>query len=162
VEDVTLRYVQLRDYDGNVHFVPNNLITTVTNMSRGFAYAVIDASIAYREDIDAASAVMQQTAARMIADPDYSGRIIAPFEYAGVETLGDSAVVLRGRFKVRPLEQWNVKREFLRRMKQAFDAAGIEIPFPHLTVYAGVGKDGHAAPFHLELPQQAGLQRLPE
>jgi moderate conductance mechanosensitive channel len=162
VEDLTLRYVQLRDYDGNVHFVPNNLITTVTNMSRGFAYAVIDASIAYREDIDAAAAVMQETAARMIADPDYSGRIIAPFEYAGVEALGDSAVVLRGRFKVRALEQWNVKREFLRRLKLAFDAAGIEIPFPHLTVYAGVNKDGNAAPFHFELPRQAGLKPLPE
>jgi moderate conductance mechanosensitive channel len=56
VEDRTLRYVQLRDYDGNEHFVPNGLISTVTNMSRGYAYAVVDVGIAHREEIDGAPA----------------------------------------------------------------------------------------------------------
>jgi small-conductance mechanosensitive channel len=149
VEDLTLRYVRLRDYEGNVHFVPNNMITTVTNMSRGFAYAVIDVGIGYREDVDEARQVMCNTAAEIAADPDFQVRILAPFEYAGIETMGDSAIVLRGRFKVQPLEQWNVKREFLRRVKRAFDAAGIEIPFPHLTVYAGAGKQGQAPPFQV-------------
>jgi small-conductance mechanosensitive channel len=149
VEDLTLRYVRLRDYEGSVHFVPNNMITTVTNRSRGFAYAVIDASIGYREDIDEARAVMCQTAAELAADPAFQPRILEPFEYAGVENMAESAIVLRGRFKVQPLEQWNIKREYLRRLKQAFDAAGIEIPFPHLTVYAGVGKQGQAPPFQV-------------
>jgi small-conductance mechanosensitive channel len=149
VEDLTLRYVRLRDYEGSVHFVPNNMITTVTNRSRGFAYAVIDASIGYREDIDEVRAVMCQTAAELAADPAFQPRILEPFEYAGVENMAESAIVLRGRFKVQPLEQWNIKREYLRRLKQAFDAAGIEIPFPHLTVYAGVGKQGQAPPFQV-------------
>jgi len=147
VEDMTLRYVQLRDYDGNVHFVPNGLISTVTNMSRGYAYAVVDIGIAYREEIDAALDVMRTVAGGLAADAAFADRILGAFEIAGVERWDDSAVVLRGRFKVRPLEQWNVRREYLRRLKGAFDAAGIEIPFPHVTVYAGVGKDGKAPAF---------------
>jgi len=147
VEDMTLRYVQLRDYDGNVHFVPNGLISTVTNMSRGYAYAVVDIGIAYREEIDAALDVMRTVAGGLVADAAFTDRILGAFEIAGVERWDDSAVVLRGRFKVRPLEQWNVRREYLRRLKGAFDAAGIEIPFPHVTVYAGVGKDGKAPAF---------------
>jgi small-conductance mechanosensitive channel len=147
VEDMTLRYVQLRDYDGNVHFVPNGLISTVTNMSRGYAYAVVDIGIAYREEIDAALDVMRTVAGGLAADAAFADRILGAFEIAGVERWDDSAVVLRGRFKVRPLEQWNVRREYLRRLKGAFDAAGIEIPFPHVTLYAGVGKDGKAPAF---------------
>jgi small conductance mechanosensitive channel len=147
VEDLTLRYVRLRDYDGNVHFVPNGLISTVTNMSRGFAQAVVDVGVAYREDIDEALAIMRTVADELAADATFGERILDAFEVAGVERWDDSAVVLRGRFKVRPLEQWNVRREYLRRLKKAFDAAGIEIPFPHVTLYAGVGKDGRAPAF---------------
>ena len=91
VEDLTLRYVQLRDYDGNVHFVPNGLISTVTNMSRGYAYAVVDVGIAYREEIDAALAVMRTVAGELAADADFADRILAAFEIAGVERWDDSA-----------------------------------------------------------------------
>lgn len=149
VEEVTLRYVRLRDYDGNVHFVPHNLITTVTNMSRGFAYAVIDAGVAYREDIDEALAVMREVGNELCADPAHAARILDAVEMVGVERWADSAVILRCRFKVAPLEQWNVRREYLRRLKRAFDVRGIEIPFPHLTVYAGAGKEGTAPAFRL-------------
>jgi len=75
-------------------------------------------------------------------------------EIAGVDQLADSAVVLRCRFKVMPLEQWGVRREFLRRLKRAFDERGIEIPFPHVTVYPGVAKDGSAP--ELRIRQQGG------
>jgi small conductance mechanosensitive channel len=149
VEDMTLRYVQLRDYDGNVHFVPNGLISTVTNMSRGYAYAVVDIAVAYREEIDVALDVMGKVAEELAADTSFGDRLLAPFEIAGVERWDDSALVLRGRFKVRPLEQWNVRREYLRRLKYAFDSAGIEIPYPHMTVYAGADKEGRAPPFHV-------------
>jgi len=71
-----------------------------------------------------------------LAQPRRAPRIREDLEIAGVERWENSAVVLRARIKVIPLEQWNVKREFLRRLKYAFDAAGIEIPYPHLTVYA--------------------------
>jgi len=150
VEEITLRYVRLRDYDGNVHFVSNGLITTVTNMSRGYAQSVVDVGVAYREDTDEALAVMRETGAEMRADPVFGPKILDDLEVAGVDKWADSAVILRCRFKVRPLEQWNVRREFLRRLKKAFDARGIEIPFPHLTVYAGVARDGTAPPFRVQ------------
>jgi small conductance mechanosensitive channel len=149
VEEITLRYVRLRDYDGNVHYVSNGLITTVTNMSRGFAQSVVDVGIAYREDTDEAIGVMREVGAEMRTDPDFGPKILDELEIAGVDKWDDSAVILRCRFKVQPLEQWGVRREFLRRLKKAFDARGIEIPFPHLTVYAGVAKDGSAPPFHV-------------
>ena len=149
VEDVTLRFVRLRDYEGNVHFIPNSLITTVTNMSRGFGNAVVDVGIAYREDVDEAFAVMREVGAAMRADEAFGKKILADLEIAGVERLDDSAVVLRCRIKSLPLAQWYVRREFLRRLKKAFDARGIEIPYPHLTVYAGEGKDGEAPPFRV-------------
>ena len=150
VEGLTLRYVQLRDYDGNVHFVPNGLISTVTNMSREYAYAVVDVGIAYREDIDVALDVMRKVAEELATDASFADRLLAPFEVAGVERWDESALVLRGRFKVRPLERWNVRREYLRRLKYLFDAAGIEIPYPHLTLYAGVDKEGRSPSFNVK------------
>ena len=138
VEQVTLRFVQLRDYDGNVHFVPNGTITSVINMSRGHAQAVVNLGVAYDVDVDQAMQVMQQVADQMRADPQFAARILEPLEVAGVDRLDSSWVVLLARFKTRPLEQWNVKREFLRRVKTAFQEQGIEIPFP-LTVVVPKG-----------------------
>ena len=149
VEEVTLRYVRLRNFEGHVHFVPNGEIKTVTNRTRGFAHAVIDAGIAYRENPDEGFAVMAEVARAMRADPAWKDLLPDDLEVIGVEKWADSAVVLRARLRVvPPIQQWNVRREFLKRLKRAFDERGIEIPFPHLTVYAGVGKDGTAPPFH--------------
>jgi len=152
VEEVTLRYVRLRDYDGVVHFIPNNLITTVSNMSRGFAFAVMDASVAYREDLDHVMRVMQRVGAELRKDDVFGPKIIADLEMAGVDKWAESSVIVRCRFRVLPLEQWNVKREFMRRLKRAFDEEGIEIPFPHLTVYPGQLKDGSAPALRVEGP----------
>ena len=149
VEEMTLRYIRLRDYEGSVHTIPNGIVGTVTNRSRGFAYAVIDVSVAYRESVDEVYAVMREVAAELRADRDLAGKIMDDIEIAGVDQWGDSAVVIRCRFKVLPLEQWGVRREFLRRMKQVFDAHGIEIPFPHLTVYPGQAKDGSTPALHI-------------
>lgn len=135
VEEVTLRFVQLRDYDGNVHFVPNGTITTVVNMSRGHAQAVVDVGVGYGEDLDAAMEVMRGVGREMREDPAHALRILDDLEIAGVEQWADSAVILRARFKVLPLEQWTVKREFLRRLKRAFDEHGIEIPFPQMRLH---------------------------
>ena len=155
VEVVTLRYVQLRDYDGNVHFVPNGQITTVVNLSRGFAQAVMDIGVAYRENTDAVMEVMRETGRAMREDPAFAPRILDDLEIAGVERWDDSAVVIRCRFKCVALEQWTVRREYLRRLKHAFDAAGIEIPFPHLTVYAGQDRDGRAPALPLRMTSAA-------
>ncbi len=149
VEEVTLRYLRLRDAEGSVHYVPNSLITTVTNRSRGFAQALIEVGIAYRENVDEAFEVMRAVGADLRACPDFGDKILEDLEINGVERWEASAVLLRCRFKVKPLEQWNVRREFLRRLKLAFEARGIEIPFPHLTVYAGADKQGKAPAFHV-------------
>ena len=149
VEDMTLRYVRLRDYQGNVHFIPNGQINFVTNMTRDFSYAAMDIGIAYREDIEEAIAVIRQVAAQLRADTELQDSISADVDIAGVNEWGASAVNIRLRFKVLPGEQWKVKRAFLQRLKLAFDAHHIEIPFPHMTIYAGQLKDGSAAPFQM-------------
>src|SRR3989338_9139648 len=159
VEDITLRYVCLRDYEGSVHYIPNGLITTVTNKSRGYAYAVIDVSIAFRENIDEVCEIMRETAKRLRSSEEFGVKILDDIEIAGVQDWADSAVILRCRFKTAALEQWGVRRAFLGRLKQAFDARGIEIPYPHLTIYAGQGKEGNAPAFRVISPHDA---RQPE
>lgn len=134
VEDVTLRYIQLRDYEGNVHFVPNGLITTVTNMSRGHAYAVMDIGVAYAADLAAVYAALRAVAAGLRADPAFAPSIEDALEISGVERLDGSSVQLRCRLKVQPLEQWRIRREFLERLKGEFDRQGIALPPPPLSL----------------------------
>jgi small conductance mechanosensitive channel len=153
VEEITLRHTRLRDYDGNVHYVPTGMVDSVVNMSRGFAQAVMDIGVAYRENTDEVYEVMRRTARQLRADESFAARILDDLEIAGVDNWADSAVVIRCRFKVVALEQWGVRREYLRRLKKAFDEAGIEIPFPHLTIYAGQDKAGKAPAFNV---RQAG------
>lgn len=134
VEELTLRYMRLRDYSGNVHFVPNSNISVVTNMSLGFAYAVMDVGVAYKEKVEGVIEVIRQVGTRLRQEPEFTGRILDELEIAGVERWADSSIVIRCRFRVMPLEQWTVRRTFLQRLKAEFDAQGIEIPFPHLKV----------------------------
>jgi small conductance mechanosensitive channel len=149
VEEVTLRYIRLRDYEGTVHFIPNGAVTTVSNRSRGFAYALVDIGVAYREDVEQVFQVIRDVAAEMRADATLGPLIIEDLDLAGVDAWADSAVMIRFRIKVQPLQQWTVKRAFLLRLKHEFDRLGIEIPFPHLTLYPGQAKDGSAPPLNL-------------
>lgn len=135
VEELTLRYVRLRDYEGAVHYVPNGAILTVTNRSRLFAFAVMDIGVAYKEDIERVSQVMKETATAFRSEPDWADKILDDLEIAGVDQWADSAVVIKCRLKTMAQEQWAVRRAFLGRLKNAFDRAGIEIPYPHRTVY---------------------------
>ncbi|MBI4937936.1 MAG: mechanosensitive ion channel family protein [Nitrosomonadales bacterium] len=157
VEDITLRYVCLRDYEGNVHYIPNGLITTVTNKSRGYAYAVIDVSIAYSENIDEVCKIMREVATQLRSSEAFTSKILDDIDIAGVQDWADSAIVIRCRFKTVTLEQWGVRREFLRRLKESFDAHGIEIPYNHmdLTIYAGQDKQGSAPAFRLEIQDKS-------
>lgn len=150
VEEVTLRYVKMRDYSGNVHYVPNGIITTVTNMSREFAQSVIEVGVAYRENVEEVIAVMKEVGQTLRNDDDFKAKILEDLEMAGVEQLADSAVIIRCRFKVLPLEQWGIRREYFKRLKAAFDEKGIEIPFPHLTVYQGANQQGSAPALHIK------------
>lgn len=144
VEDITLRHIALRDIEGNVHYIPNGEITIVTNKSRGYAYALIEFGVAYREDLDEVFDVARKTAAALRQDPEIGPKVLEDLEIQGVQDWGDSAVVIRCRFKTVAMEQWAVRRNFLTVLKKAFDAHGIEIPYPHLTLYAGQDKLGRA------------------
>ncbi len=155
VEDMTLRYIRLRDYGGHVHFVPNGSITTVTSMTRRYAYSVVDVGVAYRENVDEVIDLMVATASEMQQDEAFSPNILEPMEVAGVNSWDDSAVVIRCRFKVTPMEQWSIRREYLKRLKAVFDANDIEIPFPHVTLYPGKPKEGTPAPLHVISGDQA-------
>lgn len=138
VERVTLRVTVLRDIDGSVHFVPNGQISSVTNMTHGWSRALLDVAVAYKEDVDRVMEVLIEIAKELRRDPEFRGMIIETPEMLGVDELGDSAVVVRLLIKTRPLRQWTVKREMLRRIKKRFDELGIEIPFPHRTVFQHV------------------------
>ena len=146
VEGMSIRTIRLRDLSGTVHVVPFGEVGTVENLTRDYSYAVIDAGVGYGEDTDRVSDVLREVAAGMESDGDWRDRVIPPFEVFGVQELGDSAVVVRCRFKTPPMQQWAVAREFRRRMKKRFDELGIEIPFPHRTVYFGGGKAPESAP----------------
>lgn len=134
VEDITLRYVRLRDGEGNVHYIPNGQITLVTNKSCDFAYALIDIGVSYTEDLERVYAVMREVGQQMQTDADLNSKILEPLEVQGIQAFADSAITLRCRFKTVALEQWSVRRAFLSRIKTAFDANHIEIPYPHITV----------------------------
>jgi small-conductance mechanosensitive channel len=134
VEEVTLRHVRLRDTDGTVYFVPNGEIKVVENLTRTHAHAVIDVAVSYEADVDRALRVLQQTLEGATKDAEL-GPLVSEPEVLGVQELGDSAIVVRGRLKVvPPLERWNVKRKLLRRVKLDLEAEGIEIPLPQLVV----------------------------
>ena len=132
VEEVTLRFIRLRDFGGNVHFIPNGTITVITNSSIGFAYAVLDVSIAYSADIDASMQIMREVDESLRADPKFSNRILKPLEIAGVDQWAVTSVMIKARIQVKPLEQWDVRREYLKRLKLAFDAQGLEMPMQHM------------------------------
>ncbi|HTU66063.1 MAG TPA: mechanosensitive ion channel family protein [Steroidobacteraceae bacterium] len=140
VEDLTLRYVQLRDYEGNVHYVPNGEIGVVTSSSRTYAFAVVDVTIALEQDIQPVLDLMREVGAAMRANSVWSGKIIDDLDIAGVEAWSDRGITLRARLKVRALEQSNVKREFMLRLKQAFDKAGIRQPSSTVMLVTPPGK----------------------
>ena len=144
VEAVGLRTVKLRDLSGNVHVVPNSSIDAVMNYSKEFSRTVIDVGVAYREDVDEVMDIIREVGEEMRNDPEYSKNILEPIEVFGLQKFDDSAIVIRARLTTKPLKQWGLKREFNRRIKKVFDQRGIEIPFPHRTVYMGEPKRGPA------------------
>lgn len=149
VERMTLRMVVLRDLSGNVHFVRNGQIQVVTNMTKEFSQYVFDIGVAYREDVDEVIEVIKQVDEGLRSDPGFRDEILEPIEVFGLDQFADSAVVIKARTKTKPIRQWAVGREFNRRLKKAFDEKGIEIPFPHLTLYMGQDKHGQSPPLNL-------------
>jgi small conductance mechanosensitive channel len=98
---------------------------------------VFDIGVAYKENVDEVMKIMAEVGDDLTNDEDFKLKILEPLEISGLNEFGNSALVIRARFKTRPSEQWAVGREFRRRLKIAFDNHGVEIPFPHTTIYWG-------------------------
>lgn len=135
VERITLRMTVLRDIEGHVHFIPHGQITTVTNMTHGWSRALFEITISYGSDIDRATRILMELARDLRRDPAYAALIIEEPAMLGVDKLGDHGVLIKFYIATRPLQQWTVKRELLRRIKLRFDEEGIVIPYPQLSLH---------------------------
>ncbi len=134
VERVTLTMVMLRSYEGCVHYIRNGLIDIVTNQTRSFSYAVLDISVAYKEDISHVMDILKQTGDELKNDIKFKDMILDDIEVLGLDSFDDSSILIKCRIKTYPQFQWEVKREFNLRIKEKFDSLGIEIPFPQIVV----------------------------
>ena len=128
VEEVTLRYVRLRDGDGFVYFVPNGEIKLVVNRTRNFAYAMIDAAISGHHDVEPAFAAMREVGDALRKDPKLGPSVLDDVEIFGIERWELWGLGLRCRIKVLPRDRDNVRREFLRRLVGAFETHGVKTP----------------------------------
>jgi small-conductance mechanosensitive channel len=149
VEQINLRTTVLRGQDGTVHIFPNGSIQSLSNMTHGYSYYVFDMGVAYKEDTDRVSEVLKSVADELMQEEKFASLILAPLEILGVDKFADSAVIVKARIKTMPIQQWTVGREMNRRIKKKFDELGIEIPFPHLSLYFGEA----SKPVQLQLDQ---------
>lgn len=136
VEKIELRTTTLRDASGVVHIFQNGKINTLSNMTKEWSAMIVDIRTAYKEDTDHVNDVLQQVGNDMKKDPDFGPNIIG-IEYLGVDQFADSAVILKVKISTKASQQWSISREYRRRVKKAFDSNGIEIPFPHVSIYTG-------------------------
>lgn len=137
VEQINLRTTVLRGQDGTLYVFPNGSITTLANMTHGYSYYVFDLGIAYKEDVDQVIEVVKGISDRMMQEEPYKADILEPLDVLGVDKFADSAVIVKVRIKTAPIKQWTIGREMNRRIKKEFDRLGIEIPFPHMSLYFG-------------------------
>lgn len=149
VEEIELRTIKLRDLSGTVYVVPNGVIDKVKNMTKDYSFALFSVGVAYRENVDEVMAVLLEIAEELRRDPRFTNDVLEPMEMLGVDQFADSAVIIKCRIKTEPLKQWSIGREMNRRIKNTFDAKGIEIPFPHQTIYWGEPKKGPPPPLYV-------------
>jgi small conductance mechanosensitive channel len=137
VEDINLRRTVLRDLDGTVHVVPNGEIRVASNLTKEWSRVNLNVSVGYGEDLDRVITVINRVGNELAADPAWSGMIIKAPQALRVDKLGDSGVEIKILGDTKPIKQWDVMGELRKRLKKAFDAEGIEIPWPHTKVYFG-------------------------
>jgi len=137
VEKIELRTTTLRDFSGVVHVFQNGKINTLSNMTKEWSAMIFDIGVAYKENTDQVIEIMKKVGEELQKDKEWGSRILEPIEVFGLDQFGDSAIVIKARIKTKPIEQWNVGREYRKRLKYAFDEQNIEIPFPHTTIYWG-------------------------
>jgi small conductance mechanosensitive channel len=131
VESVNLRRTVLRDLDGSVHTIPNGQVGVATNMTDGWSRVNLDISVALNTDIELAMKVINQVGEQLAQDPEFGPLITEPPQALRVEQFGESSIVIKVLGVTLPIHQWTVAGELRKRLKQAFDEAGIEIPYPH-------------------------------
>ncbi|MBI2858375.1 MAG: mechanosensitive ion channel family protein, partial [Chloroflexi bacterium] len=137
VIDINLRRTVLRDLDGIVHFVPNGEIKVASNFTKGYSGININIGVSYSANLDKAMATINEVGKSIAADPAWKDSIIkAPYALR-VDELGDSSIAIKIAGETRPMKQWDVMGELRKRLKEAFDREGIEIPYPHMKVYFG-------------------------
>ncbi|MDA0228758.1 MAG: mechanosensitive ion channel [Proteobacteria bacterium] len=151
VETISIRSIRLRDLQGNVHTIPYSSASTVTNMTKDYSHYLIEAGVAYREDYDEVAEILREVGEDLRADAEFGADILEPITIMGLDRFEDSAVIVRARLKTTAGKQWGIGREYNRRLKTAFDARGIEMPFPHQTIYFGEDKEGRAPPAFIRL-----------
>lgn len=160
VEKITIRKVQLRDLSGIVYTIPFGEISIVENWTKDFSYYSMDIGVAYRENTDEVIKLLREVDEDIRNDDEFKNEILEPLEVLGVDAFADSAVIIKARIKTRPIKQWLVGREFNRRMKIKFDEHGVEIPFPHQTIYFGEDKEGKAPPAPIEIKYSEQAEKL--
>jgi moderate conductance mechanosensitive channel len=151
VESINFRTIVLRDLAGVVHVFPNGVITSLSNMTKDWSAYVFDIGVAYKQDTDSVVKIIEEVGSGMKQDPAFADLMLDVPEIFGVDKFGDSAVVIKGRIRTKPIQQWVVGREFLRRIKYAFDTNKIEIPFPHQSLYFGEA----SKPFEIKLIEKS-------
>ena len=134
VDDVNLRRTLLRDLDGAVHTVPNGEISVASNLTRSWSRVNLILSVSYGDDLDHVFEVINRVGKELAEDPEWAKDIIEAPKALGVENFGDSGIDIRILGDTQPIRQWDVMRQLRLRLKKAFDAEGIEIPFPHRTL----------------------------
>ncbi len=133
VEAFTIRTLRLRDVEGRVHSIPFSEVTSIINLTKYYAFILIEVGVAYDVDLQKVMRVMKEVADDLRQDPMFAVYIYEPMEVLGVERFDSSSIAVRGRMKTEPKRQWAIKREYMLRLKAAFDREGIEIPFPITT-----------------------------
>jgi small conductance mechanosensitive channel len=137
VEKINLRTTVLRDLTGTVHIFPNGTISSLSNRTQSWSAYLFDIGVAYKENTDQVISLMKKVGTDLYQDEKFGPMMLEEPEIFGVDRFADSAVMIKGRIKTKPIRQWDVGREYLRRIKLAFDEHDIEIPFPHATIYFG-------------------------
>lgn len=137
VEKINFRTTVLRALDGTVHVFPNGAIEKLANMTNEWSAYVFDLKVAYKENTDKVVEIVRNVGRQLLAEGKYKSMMLGEPEIFGVDMLGESGVIIKGRLRTKPIRQWDVGREFLRRIKFAFDANGIEHAFPHRSLYFG-------------------------
>ncbi|MFT5179550.1 MAG: small-conductance mechanosensitive channel [Candidatus Paceibacteria bacterium] len=134
VEDVSLRVTVIRDLDGTLHYVPHGEISTVSNKSKIFSRVNMDIGVSYDADIDHVEKVVNKVGEELAKDPEFSDKITKAPKFLRVNELADSSVMIKILGETKPQRQWEVSGELRKRLKNAFDKEGIEIPFPQVVV----------------------------